>query len=70
MRARLRDSIVLPSLHKPSADADRGGRGGGGGVCVGGGRCFYGDPQAQSQSQAGLRQASSRRSKVLTSISA
>lgn len=37
MRARLRDSIVPPSLHKPSADADRGGRGGGGGVCWGGG---------------------------------
>lgn len=32
MRARLRDSIVLPSLHKPSADADRRGWGGGGGV--------------------------------------
>lgn len=41
MRARLRDSIVPPSLHKPSADADRGGRGGGGGVCWGGGEFLW-----------------------------
>lgn len=54
MRARLRDSIVLPSLHKPSADADRGGRGGGGVGGVGSGVLFLWRPSSPVSEPSGI----------------